>query len=88
MRSPRTFLSFLTVAALALCLLGADWPRFRGPDSAAVSQEKGLPVHQFQSLRDPEAARAVVDGVPSRVLPFVVDAHGAPFFEMLMSSSP
>ena len=35
-----------TVAAVLLVTLfaGADWPRFRGPDGAGVSQETGLPT--------------------------------------------
>jgi outer membrane protein assembly factor BamB len=34
----------LLVAILCVALAGADWAQFRGPNSAGVSDEKGLPV--------------------------------------------
>lgn len=36
--------STLLAFATALSLAAADWPRFRGPDGAAVSTERNLPV--------------------------------------------
>lgn len=39
------FHSLSAVAIVALCLAGADWPRFRGPDGAGVSADKGLPIN-------------------------------------------
>src|SRR4051812_27212211 len=42
----RTALKFALVAGLSVAtlapLLGADWPRWRGPDASGVSAEKGL----------------------------------------------
>jgi methionyl-tRNA formyltransferase len=44
------------------------------PDAlAAAARAKGLPVHQFKSLRDPEAARAMRDGgVDIGIMAFVL----------------
>ena len=44
------------------------------PDSlCAAAQEKGLPVHQFKSLRDPEAAQAMRDaGADIGIMAFVL----------------
>jgi methionyl-tRNA formyltransferase len=44
------------------------------PDALrAAAQEKGLPVHQFKSLRDPEAARAMQDaGADIGIMAFVL----------------
>ena len=43
--SRRQVLSFcFFVGCAALLLTGADWPRFRGPNGAATSEEQGLPV--------------------------------------------
>jgi len=40
-----TTLPTLTIAALSVVfLVGADWPRFLGPDGSSVSLEKGLPI--------------------------------------------
>lgn len=36
--------TFLLLIPAATLMLGADWSQFRGPNGAAVSQEKGLPV--------------------------------------------
>jgi outer membrane protein assembly factor BamB len=44
MAFPRKCVLVLPVAALLWTALAADWPRFRGPHSSAVSDDKGLPV--------------------------------------------
>jgi outer membrane protein assembly factor BamB len=41
----RTPLAYLLAAWLAPFLLGADWPRFRGPLGLGISDQAGLPVH-------------------------------------------
>src|SRR5262245_32481994 len=40
----RSLVALTGPALLALALVGADWPRFRGPDGSGTSPETGLPT--------------------------------------------
>jgi len=41
----RSTLQVTFAAMIVAALAGADWRQFRGPDSAGVSEERGLPTH-------------------------------------------
>ncbi len=43
-RRTERLLMIMMVSASSLLLMAADWPQFRGPTSAGVSDEKGLPT--------------------------------------------